>query len=246
MSNASLLINTLKKALKQQGLRYRDLANALEISEASVKRMFSEENFSLQRLSEICGILGMSFPELAAMMELEEKRTDRLSEQQEMELVSDIKLLLMAFLVINGWKFHEIQDYYHFTEPECIHYLAKLDRLRIIELLPNNRIKLIISPKFSWRMDGPMQQFFTQKMQHDFLKDSFLGDKAKHSFLTAMLSEKTAREFAQRIEELVTEFKVRNLEDMHAPLESREIYSMLLAIRPFRPHAFDALRREKR
>lgn len=243
MSEAVLIIDALKKALKQQGLRYRDLAQALEISEATVKRMFSEENFSLDRLSQICQVLGVSFTDLAAMMEAEEKRTDRLSEEQEQELVSDIKLLLMAFLAINGWQFNEIRSAYQYTEPETIRYLAKLDKLGIIELLPNNRIKLIISPKFSWRKSGPMQKFFTEHMQADFLNSDFLSEDAKHYFLTAMLTKETAREFAQRIEEVVTEFKVRNLEDMHESLEKREIYSMLLAIRPFRSHAFDMLRR---
>lgn len=243
MNNASMLIVTLKKALKQQGLRYSDLAKSLAISEASVKRMFSEKNFSLQRLSDICGVLGMSFPELGAMMESEEKRTDRLSETQEQELVSDTKLLLMAYLVINGLSYREIQQYYQYTESETIQYLAKLDRLGIIDLLPGNRIKLIISPRFSWRRDGPMQAFFTRHMQSDFLANDFMGDGEEHNFLTAMLTEKSAREFAQKIKDLVAEFKIRNLEDKHEAVENRDTYSMLLAIRPFRAHAFDAFRR---
>ena len=245
MSDASILIATVKKVLKQQGLRYRDLAKSLDISEASVKRMFSEENFSLQRLGDICGVLGISFSELSAMMESEEKRTDQLSENQELELVSDSKLILLAYLVINGFKFDEIQRYYHYSETEAIQYLVKLDRLRIIDLQPNNRIKLIISPRFSWRKEGPMQRFFTERMQGDFLKDGFVGDYSEHFFLTAMLTEKSAREFQLKISELVTEFKIRNLEDMHEPLANKDNYSMLLAIRPFRSHAFDALRREQ-
>ena len=243
MAEATLIVDALKKALKQQGIRYRDLASHLDVSEATVKRMFSEENFSLERLAQVCQILGMGFSDLAAIMEAEEKRTDRLSEEQEQELASDIKLLLMAFLVINGWQFEQIQAAYQYTAPETIQYLIKLDRLGIIELLPNNRIKLIISPKFSWRKTGPMQRFFTHHMQQDFLESDFLSEDAKHYFLTAMLSPETAHEFARRIEDVVTEFKVRNLEDMHEPLEKREVYSMLLAIRPFRPHAFDLLRR---
>lgn len=242
MSETALLIKVVKKELKNQGLKYRDLARLLDISEASVKRMFSEGNFSLQRLNEICTALDIRFADLASMMKSEERRTDSLSYQQEQELVADIKLLLMAFLVINGWKFDQVQCCYRYTEHEAVQYLAHLDRLGIIELLPGNRIKLLISPKFTWRRDGPMQQFFVGHLQQDFLKHGFAGREDSHYFITGMLTEDVAHELEARIESLVQEFKNRNLENIHEPLEKRQIYSMLVAMRPWRPHAFDELR----
>jgi predicted nucleotidyltransferase len=48
MSEVTQLITTLKRQLKQQGKTYRDVALALDLSEASVKRLFASESFALE------------------------------------------------------------------------------------------------------------------------------------------------------------------------------------------------------
>ena len=56
MAQVSSLIETLKKQLKAHGKTYADVAAALDLSEASVKRLFAEESFTLQRLSLVCNL----------------------------------------------------------------------------------------------------------------------------------------------------------------------------------------------
>ena len=50
MGQTRELVAALKTELKAQGKTYADVAAALELSEASVKRIFSQQNFSLERL----------------------------------------------------------------------------------------------------------------------------------------------------------------------------------------------------
>lgn len=45
MTQTVELLNTLKKCLKAKGLNYRDLAEALNLSEASIKRLFPSRVF---------------------------------------------------------------------------------------------------------------------------------------------------------------------------------------------------------
>jgi DNA-binding Xre family transcriptional regulator len=47
-------VDTLKQELRKQRITYRRVSEALELSETSVKRLFSEEAFSLKRLEKIC------------------------------------------------------------------------------------------------------------------------------------------------------------------------------------------------
>ena len=47
MAQAGPLIETLKRELKAQGKTYVDVANVLDLSEASVKRLFADKNFTL-------------------------------------------------------------------------------------------------------------------------------------------------------------------------------------------------------
>jgi len=48
--DTGLLVETLKRVLKGRGITYAQVAERLRLSEASVKRMFSRRDFTLQRL----------------------------------------------------------------------------------------------------------------------------------------------------------------------------------------------------
>ena len=51
---------------------------------------------------------------------------------------------------------------------ECVRKLAALDRLKIIDLLPGNRIRLRLATHFSWLPDGPDPAFFLQRYSRIF------------------------------------------------------------------------------
>jgi DNA-binding Xre family transcriptional regulator len=64
MGQTRELIGTLKAALKSQGKTYADVARELGLAEASVKRIFSQQSFSLDRLDRVCHMLGMEISDL--------------------------------------------------------------------------------------------------------------------------------------------------------------------------------------
>jgi transcriptional regulator with XRE-family HTH domain len=243
MPQSQSLIATLKRTLKAQGLTYRDVAGALALSEASVKRLFAAQSFSLQRLEQVCQLAGMEISDLVKQMESSRQELDELTEAQEQELVSDIRLLLVAFLVVNGWSFEEILGHYQISETEGIRCLARLDRLKLIDLLPNNRIKLRISAHFSWRRNGPIQQFFTANLQEDFLKSRFDEQNESFQFLSGMFTTACADQVRQRLQQLALEFHQHNQHDRDKAIEERNGYSLFLAFRPWRPDVFKKLRR---
>jgi len=61
------LIEALKKLLKARGSTYRDLGQTLGLSEPSIKRLFSQRTFTLQRLEQVCAALEIDFYELAKL-----------------------------------------------------------------------------------------------------------------------------------------------------------------------------------
>ena len=111
MSKSIALVQTLKKCLKMNEMRYADVAKALDLSEASVKRLFAEGSFSLKRLDQICDLLGLEITDLVDMM----RQTDQircLSIEQEKEIVSDLPLLVVANSALNRWSFDDILSIY--------------------------------------------------------------------------------------------------------------------------------------
>ncbi|MFC6671272.1 helix-turn-helix domain-containing protein [Marinobacterium aestuariivivens] len=150
MAQTEAIIATLKRTLRASGLTYADVARGLGMSEANVKRLFASERFSLARIEQICQLMQMDLSELFQRYESSRSRITRLSEEQERELVADPLLLMIAVFVQNHLGYDDIIGRYNISERDCIRCLAKLDRLHVIDLLPNNRIKLRIDERFSW------------------------------------------------------------------------------------------------
>lgn len=243
MSQTNLLIDTLKQELRKQRINYRQVAEALDLSEASVKRLFAERNFSIERLEKICLLLKIGFSELVQQMEKNIALTTELTLDQEKELVSDIKLLLMAHFLVNRYQFDEIIKLYQIGESEGIKLLARLDRMKIIELQPGNRVKLLISPNFKWIAEGPIQRFFEEKVQSEFFNSSFTGNDEIRFFSSGSITREASAEIISKIRQLAREINSMIKDSESLPPEQRIGHSLLVAMRPWEVKVFRDLRR---
>ena len=114
MDETRQLVDALKRCLKMRGLTYRALAQRINLSEASVKRLFSDHSFSLKRLEQICGALEISLADLVRMVDRGSSRSTTLSLEQEQALARDPALLSYFYLLLNGCTEAEIQSGYEF------------------------------------------------------------------------------------------------------------------------------------
>ena len=243
MNQTKALINSLKRELKIQGITYAQVGKHLNLSENSIKRLFSQQKFSVHRLEKVCQLIGLDLSDLVQKMLDIHPSVEMLTEEQENEIASDIKLLLVAICSLHQWTLSEIIDTYSITEAECIQLLAKLDRLKIIELMPLNRIKLTVAKTFRWRPGGPVQKFFEQKVQPDFFKSSFNGSGEKLVFNTGMLSRSSIVEIATRIDRLAADFNDLHQQDTNLALQDRFGSGIVIAIRPWEFKLFQQLRK---
>jgi len=244
MRQSRALLDTLKSELKRRGKTYAEIAPALGLSESSVKRLFSTGNISLRRLEQLCDLLSLEFGELVRAMEQRESLTSCLSVEQEQELVSDIRLLLMAHFLINGLDVDTITARYRISTTDSIRLLAKLDRLGIIELLPYNRVRVRLSRQFRWQPRGPIQRFYERSIQSEFLRAPFSGPGEQRLFVSGMLSHESSARLIRKLHRLAAEFDELSLEDRSLAAERRSGTSLILAMRAWEPAAFLQLRRQ--
>ncbi len=240
------LIDALKRALKGRGITYAALAARLGLSEASVKRMFSRRDFTLQRMDDVCHVAGVDFSEIVHDVSVAEAGTTHLTVQQEEEIVSDSKLMLIALCAVGNWTFEQILDTYEISRAECVRHLTRLDKRRIIELLPGNRIRPLIGRTFSWLPDGPIQRYFRSRVESEFLSSTFDRPGEFFLFVNGMLSRKSTAELIARMRRVAADFSDLHTADRPLPLKERHGTSVLLAVRPWEPRVFRALRREGR
>ncbi|MCL4678047.1 MAG: helix-turn-helix domain-containing protein [Alphaproteobacteria bacterium] len=237
----ALLLQTLKQCLKAQGKTYADVAQTLDLSEASVKRMFSEQHFSLERLDRVCDMLGMEISDLVKQMDASQARIEQLSHRQESEIVQDVSLILVTVCVFNHWTMKNITQYFTLSEEECVLKLLKLDKIGIIELLPQNRIKLLISPNFSWIENGPFERFFREHVGQEYFNSNFHGEHRCLRVLNGALSNASAAEFQRKLLRLAHEFGEIAREESTLPIESRNGVTLVMAMRNWDYGFFDHL-----
>ena len=223
MARSTVVVETLKRELRARGITYAGVAKPLGMSEASVKRMFAQKEFTLSRIDRICELAGMEFSELARTIAAQDSVISQLTYEQEKEFVENHKLMLVALCTLNHWTFEQIVTSYDLAAAECVKLLARLDKLKFIELMPNNRIRLLVSRFFAWIPDGPNELLLLAN-----------GALSKPS-LAALLA---------RLRKTAAEFSGMRSDDAGLPATERTPITLLLAARPWAAEFLQKYRRK--
>jgi len=238
-----LLIVELKRLLRERGITYAQVAARLGLSQASVKRLFSSQDFSLSRIDEICDLAGIELGDLIARLRSGRAPITELTLAQEEELMGDPQLFLMCYLMMNKWRFEDIVRTYELSERDVQRLLIRLDRLRIIELQPGNRARLLVTRSFAWRADGPVQRFLHETLLEEFFAARFDGADEELRFFAAALTPTALTQIRRGILNVMREALDLAEQDADVPLNQRQGAALVLALRPWQYSGFQKLRR---
>lgn len=244
MSSTRDLVTTLKAELKTAGVTYADLARSLDMSESSIKRMFSQADMPLSRIDEVLRVLGMDFTELAARVVASVPLLSELSEAQEAAIVAERKLLLMALCCISQWSYEQIVRTYRISEAEAVQRMAQLDRIGFIELKPLNRYRLLLAKTFRWRPGGPMMKYFRSKAERDYFSGDFDGDGEMLLLVHGQIGRSLAQAFNERLVRVAQDFAQQHLIDQKLPSDQKRPYTVLIGMRSWIFEELRDLRRD--
>jgi transcriptional regulator with XRE-family HTH domain len=245
MAQKLAIVAELKRTLKERGITYAEVARHMKLSLPSVKRLFSTADLSLDRLDQICELLGMEPTELIEQMRQRAATVTRLTDAQEREIVGDPRLFLITWLILNRWRIEEIVREFKFTEREVERYLIRLDRLKIIELQPGNRARLRVNSNLSWRTGGPMWRYVHQHLLKEFFASDFQDPRAEFRIYGSIMSEATLQQIKRTIQNAIRECSELADRDRTLPLDKRTGAAYVFALRPWQYTGFDQFRRPK-
>ncbi|MDC6169209.1 helix-turn-helix domain-containing protein [Paucibacter sp. XJ19-41] len=243
MSSPELLLQVLRSEMRAANMTYRGLAERLDLSESSIKRMFSQGDMSLSRLAQVCKVIGVALEDVLRQAADAAPQSDTLTLAQERALVADAKLLMVATCCLGHWTLEQIIETYAISEAECIGSLLKLDRLALIELKPLNRYRLRVSRAFRWLPDGPVQQLMRQHVVGDYFAGRFDGPGETMLCVHGRLSDPSAQELVQKIQQLAAELARLHQDDQRLQPALRDGYTLLLGLRSWEFSQFTAMRR---
>jgi len=236
------IVETLKKVLKARGMTYADLALALRVSTPTVKRLFSQRTFTLERLEEILKVLELDFHELARMSHGRRSGPAELSVEQESALAKDARLFSVFWLLCNEWRFDEIVSEFRLGAAQITSYFARLERLRLIDWRPGNRARLRVPKHYVWRTGGPLRKAYGLKVVTEFMRARFDAPHDAFHFEAQELSAESAIVVKRRLERVAAEINELVEIDAATPAKKRVTLGVLLACRPWSISIVHALR----
>ncbi len=243
MTTSARIIDTLKRELKARGCTYKELAERLDLSESAIKHMFSTGNFSLRRLDDVCAVLELDIGDIVAICEGQAQKIEQLSEEQELEVMSDMRLLLVAYCLLNYWTFDEIISRYDVSPEQGLACLRRLDRMKFIELQPGDRVRLLVANNFSWRKNGAIERFFRSRVQDEFFDHDFQDDESLRIVKNGMLTRKSMMRLMEKLRGTGDFFDDTTWEERKLSADHRKGTTMVLAIRNWIFEGFRELER---
>ena len=227
------LLEAVKKLLKARGTPYRELARSLGISEASVKRLFSQKTFTLQRLEQVCAALEIDFFDLAKLARGAASTVDAMTIAQEQALAADSKLLGVFYLLFNDWQPDDIHARYTLSRAEVLRHVLRLEKLGLVDLMPHDKVKLRIPKSVRLRHDGPISHAHGESVVTTFINANFDQSGGLFRFEVRELSSASAELLKRRLERLAAEFNEIAELDSYLPSGQRETIGMAVGIRPY-------------
>src|SRR5262245_13344819 len=170
--SSAFLFDGLRAHLRARGMTYADVARALKISEATVKRIFATRNCTLERLDAICRLAEVDVAALARGAPRESRLLSRLTAEQAADIAADPMLMLVAACAVHQFRLDEIVAAYSLDEAQVLALLLRLERIGVLEVHENNRIRLRVSRSFSFDPDGPIMRFIKSQAK-DFFDHPF-------------------------------------------------------------------------
>jgi transcriptional regulator with XRE-family HTH domain len=242
---AGFVFDALKMHLKARGMTYADVARALKVSEPTVKRIFAGRNCTLKRLDEMCDVLQIELAELTRGMPRSRRLVDRLTRAQEEQLMADPALLCVAACAMHQMRVDEMVRLYRMDEAQCLKLLLRLERIGIVELVDNHRIRLRLSRAFSWIPDGPMMRF-VKSQAGEFFGHAFAAPGELMRLVSVRLSPETQLALLKRLEQVVQEYAEQHSAELRLPLAQRHPVTLLFGVRAWEPRIFKPLRRAQK
>ena len=244
-NESATFLEALKRCLRAKGLTYGDLAKRLQLSEASVKRIFAAGTLSLARIGRILEVLDMSFLDVAKLSSSPDKMAPQvLTFEQESVLAADAALFAFFHLLLFGKTSEGIVKAYALSKKDAENYLRTLAAIGLIERL-GDRVRLLTQKAIIWQDDGPLRRAYQRQIVAEFFADAFAGEQNTFHFVMRNLSRGSQSIINRKLELLRHEADELAAVDRVAQRGKTQVVAMALAMRPFAFSVIGALKQRR-
>lgn len=213
--------SVLKDLLKKKGLTYETLAEQMECSVPTIKRILGPEELSLNRLLQLCEIVEIDLAELDTLTREQNTSDERYSDEQENFLAKNRNHFAYLMRLFQGESPRHIADAYDLTARSTDKYLIALEKHGLIRVTGKQKVK----PAFKRPPilgNGPLAkaffeafiresgEFYIRHIHEQMLlnrKES--GPPMRFRMVNSKVSSESYEAFVKELEKLTDDFEKR-------------------------------------
>ena len=151
---ANALLATLKQLLRERKIGYQAIAESLEVSLPTVKRMLNKPNLPLDRLYAICRIAQLDPVDVFSRAAKGRPQHTVMTEEQDTLFFERPEFLSYFMKLAEGLSPDEIADAESLPARSTQRYLAGLEKVGLIERDTGTKIRLLVAPPFGFGPDS--------------------------------------------------------------------------------------------
>lgn len=190
----------LKNKAKSKGISQAQLAKKIEVSLPTIKRWFGGGTITIEVLQKLASEIGVSLTEVFSSIEESSTQSFHYTDEQEHFFSNNIEYLAFFDNLLRGYSPTHIQRKFKISENKIVSYLSKLDKLKLIQWLPKNKIKLMVSGEPIWKKDGLLSKKLRKDIFNAFIE---IEEKSKSHFFLHDYSEEDRLELERKIGEVL-------------------------------------------
>jgi len=236
--NHQIVLEALKKTLKNKKMSYKVLADEIGMSESGLKKLLNAKDISLNRLSQITNALGVSLADLMDLAHEEDVKSIRLSKNQEKALLADNTLLRVLWrMTVENKNEAETIKIEKITRKTLTSSLLKLENLDLIRPIKSGKVVSVHNEIYRWANEGKLVQKINQDWSITTLNKTLKNlDQSFHQLSFLQLSSKSKKQLMARLQELADEF-ARTARRDKMKLANKDLLpvSLLIAAAPTGP-----------
>ncbi len=192
------LKQALKGILKKEGITYEMIAEKLECSVPTIKRILGPEELSLSRLIAICELANLSLSELEALAQEEGPSPEELSSEQQEYLAANKHHFSYFLHLLGGKSPKQIAETFGLSKLSTDRYLLGLEKNGLIKVTAAQQVKLAFK-KEPGIGAGKLAKLYFQ---------TFI--KGASTFFIDVIGKKFHRSLGQENNELKTRIELRS------------------------------------
>lgn len=158
--DTQLLVNTIKRVMRNQGFQYEDLAKVLDLSLPSVKRIMSQGDLTFERLERIAAWLGLGVFQLLSLAQQGGAQWYEFTEVQDRFFASHPECFYFFIMIVVGKPVDELMKKYNLSREQVEKMFRKMENVDLVKISPSGQARVVSRGPYNWRKGGAMEKKF--------------------------------------------------------------------------------------